>query len=178
MMKIAIFVTIILCLFWACSEPTEMNTVETREERPDQESWNVIITMTDEGLKRVTVRADHLEKFNNRLLILLEDNVIADFYDAYENPKTILHSDKAEIDESANYMQAIDNVVVKSDSGITLYTSSLAWDHEAESIYTEDSVMITTEQNDTLYGIGFESDLQLNHWKILKPSGVTGRIDE
>jgi hypothetical protein len=67
---------------------------------------------------------------------------------------------------------------VKSDSGITLFTSALAWDHDAESIYTEEPVMITTEQNDTLYGVGFESDLELNNWKILKPSGVTGRIDE
>ena len=25
---------------------------------------------------------------------------------------------------------------------------------------------------DTLYGIGFESDIELNNWKILKPTGV------
>jgi|TARA_Y100000766_G_scaffold35938_1_gene25749 hypothetical protein len=40
---------------------------------------------------------------------------------------------------------------------------------------TEDSVMITTLEKDTLYGIGFESDSDLENWKILKPSGVTER---
>jgi hypothetical protein len=40
---------------------------------------------------------------------------------------------------------------------------------------TDDPIMLTTEQKDTLYGIGFESDSDLKNWKILKPSGVTNR---
>ena len=44
-----------------------------------------------------------------------------------------------------------------------------------EKMSTEDSVMITTLEKDTLYGIGFESDSDLENWKILKPSGVTER---
>ena len=35
--------------------------------------------------------------------------------------------------------------------------------------------MITTLDNDTLYGIGFESDSDLKNWQIIQPSGVTGR---
>jgi len=27
-------------------------------------------------------------------------------------------------------------------------------------------------------GIGFESDVQMEHWKILRPSGVTNRGDD
>jgi hypothetical protein len=41
---------------------------------------------------------------------------------------------------------------------------------------TKDSVMITTIEKDTLYGVGFESDSDLQNWKILKPSGVTNRV--
>ena len=29
-----------------------------------------------------------------------------------------------------------------------------------------------TEQNDTLYGIGFKSDIELNNWEIMQPTGV------
>ena len=36
--------------------------------------------------------------------------------------------------------------------------------------------MITTAEKDTLYGIGFESDSDLQNWIILKPSGVTDRV--
>ncbi len=75
-------------------------------------------------------------------------------------------------------MRALHNVIVESDSGITLFTDTLSWDHDAELIYTDDSVMITTKQNDTLYGVGFESDLLMNSWRILNPSGVTSRIND
>ena len=44
-----------------------------------------------------------------------------------------------------------------------------------EKMSTEDSVMITTLEKDTLYGVGFESDSDLENWKILNPSGVTKR---
>ncbi len=58
---------------------------------------------------------------------------------------------------------------------MTLFTDTLSWDNERELIFTDDSVMITTDANDTLYGIGFESDVNMKRWKILKPRGVTSR---
>jgi len=67
------------------------------------------------------------------------------------------------------------NVVVVSDSGVTLYTDTLDWNSELELIYTDNPVMITTEHSDTLYGTGFESDAGLDHWKVIKPTGVTDR---
>ena len=63
-------------------------------------------------------------------------------------------------------MKAIGNVVAISDSGITLYTDTLYWDAKNEKMSTEDSVMITTLEKDTLYGIGFESDSDLENWVI------------
>ena len=35
--------------------------------------------------------------------------------------------------------------------------------------------MITTLEKDTLYGVGFESNADLENWKILNPSGVSGK---
>jgi hypothetical protein len=51
----------------------------------------------------------------------------------------------------------------------------LKWDSKKEIIYTASPIVLTTEKNDTLYGSGFESDVGLNHWKILYPSGVTNQ---
>ena len=34
--------------------------------------------------------------------------------------------------------------------------------------------MITTLEKDTLFGKGFESNADLENWRILNPSGVTG----
>ena len=73
-------------------------------------------------------------------------------------------------------MRAIQSVVVKSDSGITLFTDTLSWNHSKQRIFTDDPVQVVTENQDTLYGVGFESDTEMEYWKILKPSGVTDRM--
>ena len=105
----------------------------------------------------------------------MKNNVNIDFFDENELHISSLFADKAEINESTDFLRAIDNISIESDSGVTLFTDTLSWDNTAELIYTEDSVMITTNTNDTLYGIGFESDINMEHWKILKPRGVTSR---
>ena len=43
-----------------------------------------------------------------------------------------------------------------------------------EKLFTKDSIMITTLDKDTLFGIGFESNADLENWRILNPSGITG----
>jgi len=171
-------VPIVLLFLMSCSNRNENKTTMTREGLPDQESWNVVITLTDNGIKRSVVRSGHLEKFDKKEFILLDQQVNADFFDKMEKHTTNLKSSIAEIEEGSDFMRAMNQVIVVSDSGVTLYTDTLVWDSKEELIYTEDNVMITTENGDTLYGIGFESDISLENWRILKPSGVTEKNEE
>ena len=127
---------------------------------------------------RALVKSGHLEKFNDRQYILLDKDVDVDFFDDLEQHTTNLKSQIAEVDERTNFMTAIGDVIVVSDSGVTLYTDTLMWNSEEELIYTDNPIMLTTEKNDTLYGIGFESDVSMDHWKILQPSGVTERAKD
>jgi len=161
--------------FMTCSSPGTVPQEESREGRPDQESWGVTIFLTNEGLQRAVVRSGHLEKYSQKQYILLDQGVEADFYNTKEIHTTRLISQKAEVDEKSNFMTAIQEVIVESDSGVTLFTDTLQWNSELEMIYTNNPIMLTTENGDTLYGIGFESDVSLEHWKILNPSGVTQR---
>ena len=85
---------------------------------------------------------------------------------------SILYSDSARIDEQNNNLQANGNVYVISDSGYTLTTSELLWDNRYEMIVAEDSVMFTHPEGDTLYGIGFESEIDLERFKIFRPFGI------
>ncbi len=162
----------------ACSSTPETQNTDTRDGRPDQESWGVIITMTEAGIKRAEVSAGHLQKFDERLYTNLEDDVVVNLYNRDGLHTTTIYSDQAEVDEKTNFMRAIHHVVVLSDSGVNLYTDTLSWDPEEELVYTEDSVMVTTETGDTLYGIGFESDARMEQWTIEQPSGVTGKTYE
>ena len=165
------------CLFFlifqfACQSNELQRSGETRQGRPDAESWDAVITLTNKGAKRGVIRSGHLEKYNDKEFILLDQNVDADFFNEEEVFTTNLKSLVAEIDEEEDFLVAIGNVVVVTDSGVTLFTDTLSWDNQKEKVFTSDSVVFITEKKDTLYGIGFESDIELNNWKILQPTGV------
>ena len=165
------------CLFvlifqFACQSNEVQKSGQTRQGRPDAESWDAVITLTNKGAKRGVIRSGHLEKYNDKEFILLDQNVDADFFNEEEVFTTNLKSLVAEIDEEEDFLVAIGNVVVVTDSGVTLLTDTLSWDNQKEKVFTSDSVIFITEKKDTLYGIGFESDIELNNWKILQPTGV------
>ena len=162
----------LLIFLLACKSNELQRSGETRQGRPDAESWNAVITLTNKGAKRGVIRSGHLEKYNDNEFILLDQNVDADFFNEEEVFTTNLKSLVAEIDEEEDFLVAIGNVVVVTDSGVTLFTDTLSWDNQKEKVFTSDSVVFITEKKDTLYGIGFESDIELNNWRILQPTGV------
>ena len=161
-------------LLSSCARET-LQDMPSREGLPDQESWGVTIILTDEGMMRAKVKSGHLEKYNEKEFVMLDSSVMVDFFDDKEQHTSVLTSEKAEVDQSSNDMKAIGNVVAVSDSGITLYTKTLTWNSKEEKLRTKDNIMITTQEADTLYGVGFVSDSDLNNWRIMSPSGVTGR---
>lgn len=163
-----------MVIFSSCTKQS-IQDLPSREGVPDQESWEVSIILTDQGMIRAKIRSGHLEKYNEKEFIMLDSSVTVDFFDSDEKHTSILTSNKAEVDQSSNDMKAIGNVVAVSDSGISLYSNTLVWDSKNEKLRTKDKIMITTLEKDTLYGIGFESDSDLENWKIINPSGVTGR---
>ena len=116
---------------------------KTRDGVPDAESWNAIITLTNKGSKRAVIRSGHLEKYQQRQYILLDQNVDADFFNSEEIYTSNLKSNIAEIDEAKDFLVAMGNVVVVSDSGVTLYTDTLSWDNVDEKVFTDDSVIFT-----------------------------------
>ncbi len=164
--------TILSIFIFACNN-TELNKIgETRDGLPDAESWNATITLTNKGSKRAIIKSGHLQKYQQRQYILLDQKVDADFFNEDEIYTSNLKSEIAEIDESKDFLIAMGNVVVVSDSGVTLFTDTLSWDNVEEKVFTDDRVIFITEQNDTLYGIGFKSDIELNNWEIMQPTGV------
>ena len=166
----------IILISYSCKMSSVKLEGEKRINRPDQESWDVKITLTNEGFVRSIIQAGYLKKYQQRSFIFLEDSVNVDFFSISDKKTTNIKSNMAEINEKNNFMKAIESVVVKSDSGVTLFTDTLSWNSTKRLIYTDDSVHVITNKQDTLYGIGFESDVEMKHWKILQPSGVTNRI--
>ena len=174
-MKNAFWSIVIIIAFTACSDRSDEIQRAKGIDYPDQESWGVTIILTDSSIERARIQSGHLEKYNQEQHIMLDESVKVDFFDKKQVHVAVLNSVKAEVDQKTNNMKAIGDVIAVSDSGIPLYTATLFWNAKKEQMSTVDSVMITTLDNDTLYGVGFESDSDLQNWKILKPSGVTDR---
>ncbi len=164
-----------MLLISGCQNTEIKKAGKTRDGLPDAESWKATITLTNKGSKRAVIKSGHLEKYQQRQYILLDQNVDANFFNNEEIYTSNLKSDIAEIDEAKDFLVAMGNVVVVSDSGVTLYTDTLSWDNVDEKVFTDDSVIFITEESDTLYGIGFKSDIELNNWEIMQPTGVFSR---
>ena len=163
---------ILLILFFACSGKTEINESGLTEEFMENEIWNSFIILSRGENKIVTAKSDKLYKKSNKMALLV-GNVEADFFNELGAHRSILFSDSARIDELSNNLHANGNVFVISDSGYTLTTSEILWDNRYRMIIAEDSVRFTTTNGDTLYGVGFESDMDLEQWKISKPFGIS-----
>ena len=147
----------------------------TEKERiPAQESWNPVIRINSVGKENVQARAAYSAHYDDPREILFIGKVRLDFFDVDGAHSSIMTADTGRIDDRKNLFTARGNVFVESDSGMTLSTSILFWHETDEIIYTDQAIVLTTK-TDTLYGVGFESDANLQNWTITQPTGVTYR---
>ena len=158
-------------MFFACSSDSieKGPLTDFTENLPDDEAWSFSVTLTTNGIKTAEVRSGHMAHYEIRSEYDLSDSVVADFFDQ-GNHTSQLTSATATINVESNDLIARKNVVVESDSGITLFTEELNWDNSRALIFTDAFVTIITK-NDTLYGNGFESDGSLKNYKIFNPTG-------
>ncbi len=164
---------ILAMLLFGCHSSEEQTPSATNVDAPDQEGWNSKITVTSNGRLAAVVQYSHMEKFSKKRLVLFDDGIQVDFYNTKAEHTSHLTADKGTLYEESNNVEARENVIAKSDSGITLYSQSLKWLNQTQKIVTEDYVTITTLKGDTLRGKGFESDQNLKNWFIKRPTGVT-----
>ena len=142
---------------------------------PDQESWDTEIVITKGEKRQALIETQHLRKYNKEKIVLMDEGVTGYFYDSLGQQSSKLTSERAKIMQTTNDLYASKNVVVESDSGVTLFTDSLKWINETGMVISEVPVRFITRQKDTLYGTSFKSNSNLQNWEIEQPEGVTPR---
>ncbi len=168
-----------LFLLLNCSNnETQSETTEiVRDDLPDQESWNAQLTITNEGKKVGVVNAGHIKKYSSKKLTLISEGVKVDFFNNMGEHTSVLTSKGGEVKDQSQNMIAYGNVVVVSDSGLTLFTDTLLWDNEKQKIISEIPVKITSD-TDTLYGDSFISDPNLENYEITNSRGVSNQFQQ
>ena len=137
----------------------------------NQLSTDVEITLTEKGNIKALIKSRLLERNNDNLELKLTDNVNVDLYDDNYQHKSLITSNYAFVSETENRIDAFGDVVVAADNGQQLWTDSLLWDNKADKIFTDATLTFISGNSDTLYGTGFESNIDLTNWKITKPRG-------
>jgi LPS export ABC transporter protein LptC len=160
----------------ACSTQHEdENTPAVQTDFPDQESWNATILITKDGKIVGHLKAGHIEKYEKKQITLMDENIKVDFYNNEGVHTSVLTSEGGKVLDQTQDMFAYGNVVVISDSGMTLYTDTLKWDNNNQKIISEIPIKITTEEGDTLYGDSFISDPNLKNREIINPHGKSSK---
>lgn len=144
-------------------------------EYSDQEGWNSTIISTKNGIVGAIIKYGHMQRFKKRKVAEFDGRIVIDFFDEQGIHKSNLTSEKGRLDEANNNIEAFGNVVVVSDTGITLMTERLRWDNSIEKIVSNEFVTIITADQDTFYGNGFESDQNLENWNIKSFSGKASK---
>jgi LPS export ABC transporter protein LptC len=167
-----------LCLFLvvtSCTDQEQKLPEPTTVKNPDQEGWNSTIRATKEGRLEAIVRYGHMERYNDQKRIFFDQGITVDFYGPNEKLSSTLRAREGELDEKSNDVKASGNVVVESDTGITLFTEELFYDQQAQLIISNKEVAIITADRDTLYGQGLRSNPQLTEYTLVRLHGKAHR---
>ena len=164
-------------LFHACNRQGQDIGAFDEEERilPSQEGWNSELVVSESGRIQAVVRYGYMRKYDSRKVVYFDEGVEVDFYNIDGDRTSYLTSKRGEYHEDSEDVLGQGNVVVVSDSGMTLHTESLRWKSRIGKIISDTTVMVTTQEQDTVYGVGFESEPDLTRWIIKKPWGVGNR---
>jgi LPS export ABC transporter protein LptC len=162
---------------WACfrSQPEQGAVPETDQRVPDQESWNSVIETMEMNRLTAKIWYGHMAKYQDEGVYEFDQNIRVEFFDERGRRSSWLTAQRGKLWDETRRMEAWGNVVAHSDSAnITLFTEHLIWDDQRKKILSDVFVTLTTDQ-DTLYGVGFESEADLTRWYIKKPRGYTRR---
>ncbi|MCX6138010.1 MAG: LPS export ABC transporter periplasmic protein LptC [Ignavibacteriales bacterium] len=166
------FAVLLIASFSGCAEKIKPSVLGGLPSAaiPSQESWGSTVEFSDSGVTKAILKAGHIFAFDNSRQTFLDNGVHVDFFDALGRHSSVLTSQRGSVDEASNNLEAVGNVVVKSDSGVIVVTDKLIWDNARQKIYSDAFVKITspTEQ---LQGQGFESDQNLKNYRIFKVTG-------
>jgi LPS export ABC transporter protein LptC len=169
--KIYFLLTAILFIM-ACAQSEEESVPDGNPvERPNQEGWNSEVVLTTDGVAQLVLNYQHMMRWDQKNMTTFNQGVRVDLFEKGLHCAW-LTADSGDIRQ--NNLLAVGSVVVTSDSGISLRSKNLYWDDLKKRVRADGFVQITT-QEDTLFGYEFESDRELNNWKLKRAFGQSSR---
>ncbi len=150
------------------------------EALPDQETWDVALSLSVDGRPRALVRASYLARFERadstfaRFGPAAPDDtarVAVQVYDAGQPTATVEADRLLYLDQERRFV-AEGRVVVETETGKTLRSETLTWDETDRSLRTDGFVQITTP-TERLQGYRLVADEGLETYTLAR---ITGQV--
>ena len=161
-------------LFYACENDLEqIKAFSSPENQPVLEARDFETISTDSGQVRFLLKTPKLLKFENEGNVYMEfpEGIELSKYDENEKIISSITANYARQYEKDKKWEAKNNVIATNEKGDTLKTELLYWEEKTQKIYTDEFVKII-RPDQIITGVGFESDQNLNNWKIKNPKGT------
>ncbi len=159
-------------IFPACE--TKVETIKKSEilSLPSVTNRDITTVYNDSGKVQLILKAPLIEMFSNDDSPYSEfrEGIYVVFYEGKKDSSGYATAKYAKYTDKKKLWELRDSVVIINGSNDRLETEQLFWDQEKDLIYTDRFVKIINEDQ-TLMGTGFESDIRLNKRKIKSPSG-------
>ena len=170
-----LFVVLSLLLLSCRNEDEFYNQMvkEQTEVLPDQVANDITIEFYESASLSAFLKGKRAEVYYSKNRTEIKNGLQVEYFSKSTGKRIgILTSKEGWIDDATKDMFAKGNVVLFVDSSqVRLETNFLAWDAKRELIHTQEYVKITTP-TELLEGYGFESDINLTHYKIFKLKGM------
>jgi LPS export ABC transporter protein LptC len=161
----------------SCSDLSQEDARKVTEALNDSlvsstETWDLDMTLIEEGLKKVRVQGSYAATYNLPELkeTQIKGPVFIDVYDSTGAVKTEVTSDRAIYRAEDAEFELFGNVQVDTRDDKHLESEYLKWNQADNNISTPEFVIIITP-SDSLAGNGFEGTADLENWSLKQPKG-------
>ncbi|MDD2381107.1 MAG: LPS export ABC transporter periplasmic protein LptC [Mariniphaga sp.] len=173
-LRIAALFTGTAFLFSACEDNLEkIKAFNSLENLPLMEASHFQTLFTDSGQVTFLLKAPKLLSYETDGVSYTEfpEGIELIRYDEHQRIISSIKANYAKQFEKEDKWEAKNNVIATNAQGDTLKTEHLIWEEKVGRIHTEEFVrIIRTDQ--IITGIGFQSDQELQNWRIKNPRGT------
>jgi LPS export ABC transporter protein LptC len=167
-LKFFISALLLLIMLFQCSRQAGEIAPQIESRTPDQRIEDFTLTETCKGTEEWRLVADYADIYE-QTKVAKAVNITIEFYKQNKR-SSVLTANWGTIDLGSNDMVAYNNVVVIASDGTRLETSKLRWDAFDSHIRSDEKVRFT-KNDSVIYGIGFESDPDLQNFKTSRMVG-------
>lgn len=161
---------LLIIVFFSCNVDeniSNMDSVYDYNEEMLGDPINIIISESEKVIYEI--KSDKLlDSLGN---VILLGGVVIEVFDDGGNKTNDIYSNRAIIYSETDSMSAFGNVkIISAMTGDQLFTEKIILYNTTQSVVSKDKILFING-GDSLRGIGFWSDFDMENWKIEKPIG-------